>query len=113
MSALRNITKVECIGRDIQRVGWEISHQSCPFAYPRAGTRRPLKVKGNGWTGQARKTVGMILTMVQEGRIARRAMFFFAGTSIDGKGRFEYGMAQKLDPDVPFITIAASEVSSH
>ncbi len=46
MSELRDITKVERMGRDIQRVGWEISHQSRPFAYPRARTGRPLKAKG-------------------------------------------------------------------
>ena len=83
-----------------------------------------------GMVGQAkaRKAAGMILKMVQEGRIAGRAMLF-AGPPSTGKtaialGESENstedtecdcahtGMAQTLGPDVPFTMIAASEVFS-
>lgn len=79
---------------------------------------------------KARKAAGMILKMVQEGRIAGRAMLF-AGPPSTGKtaialGTCQYhvfksinqrltrvlGMAQTLGPDVPFTMIAASEVFS-
>lgn len=77
--------------------------------------------------GKARKAAGMILKMVQEGRIAGRAMLF-AGPPSTGKtaiamGRCatvkavevcsnDLGMAQNLGSDVPFTMIAASEVFS-
>ncbi|KAF9820776.1 hypothetical protein IEO21_01219 [Rhodonia placenta] len=60
---------------------------------------------------KARKAAGMILKMVQEGRIAGRAMLF-AGPPSTGKTAIALGMAQTLGPDVPFTMIAASEVFS-
>lgn len=92
-----------------------------------------LEPRGNsqGMVGQgkARKAAGMILKMVQEGRIAGRAMLF-AGPPSTGKTAIALGslkahvhsptnllsvllgMAQTLGPDVPFTMIAASEVFS-
>jgi RuvB-like protein 2 len=83
-----------------------------------------------GMVGQvkARKAAGMILKMVQEGRIAGRAMLF-AGPPSTGKTAIAMGtpksqsnskicaercigMAQTLGSDVPFTMIAASEVFS-
>ncbi|PBK76393.1 TIP49-domain-containing protein [Armillaria solidipes] len=63
--------------------------------------------------GQAkpkRNIAGMILKMVQEGRIAGRAMSF-AGTPSTGKTAIALGMAQTLHPDVPFIKIATITTS--
>ncbi|KAG6860683.1 RuvB-like protein 2 [Termitomyces sp. Mi166 len=74
-----------------------------------------LEPRGNsqGMVGQAqaRKAAGMILKMVQEGRIAGRAMLF-AGPPSTGKTAIALGMAQTLGQDVPFTMIAASEVFS-
>jgi len=61
--------------------------------------------------GKARKAAGMILKMVQEGKIAGRAMLF-AGPPSTGKTAIALGMAQSLGPEVPFTMIAASEVFS-
>ncbi|KAH9486158.1 RuvB-like protein 2 [Psilocybe cubensis] len=61
--------------------------------------------------GKARKAAGMILKMVQEGKIAGRAMLF-AGPPSTGKTAIALGMAQSLGADVPFTMIAASEVFS-
>lgn len=61
--------------------------------------------------GKARKAAGMILRMVQEGRIAGRAILF-AGPPSTGKTAIALGMAQTLGQDVPFTMIAASEVFS-
>ncbi|KAF8547765.1 TIP49-domain-containing protein [Imleria badia] len=74
-----------------------------------------LEPRGNaqGMVGQAkaRKAAGMILKMVQEGRIAGRAILF-AGPPSTGKTAIALGMAQTLGADVPFTMIAASEVFS-
>jgi RuvB-like protein 2 len=53
----------------------------------------------------------MILRMVQQGKIAGRAMLF-AGPPSTGKTAIAMGMAQSLGQDVPFTMIAASEVFS-
>ncbi|KAF9478906.1 DNA helicase [Pholiota conissans] len=71
------------------------------------------RASSQGLVGQAkaRKAAGMILKMVQEGKIAGRAMLF-AGPPSTGKTAIALGMAQSLGPDVPFTMIAASEVFS-
>ncbi|EED83707.1 predicted protein [Postia placenta Mad-698-R] len=71
------------------------------------------RTNSQGMVGQAkaRKAAGMILKMVQEGRIAGRAMLF-AGPPSTGKTAIALGMAQTLGSDVPFTMIAASEVFS-
>lgn len=90
------------------------------------------RANSQGMVGQAkaRKAAGMVLKMVQEGRIAGRAVLF-AGppstgktaialginlfTSIHGMHtlmRYVVGMAQTLGNDVPFTMVAASEVFS-
>ena len=61
--------------------------------------------------GKARKAAGMILKLVQEGKIAGRAMLF-AGPPSTGKTAIAMGLAQSLGQDVPFTMIAASEVFS-
>ncbi|KAF9266594.1 DNA helicase [Marasmius fiardii PR-910] len=100
-SDLRDITKMERIGvhSHIQGLGLDDRLE------PRANSQ--------GMVGQAkaRKAAGMILKMVQEGRIAGRAMLF-AGPPSTGKTAIALGMAQTLGNDVPFTMIAASEVFS-
>ena len=81
--------------------------------------------------GKARKAAGVILKMVQEGKIAGRAILM-AGPPSTGKTAIAMGnlslfflcfsatpahwnhagMAQSLGPDVPFTMISASEVFS-
>lgn len=112
-------------------------------AFPRPGAHSHIRGLGlddrlepransQGMVGQgkARKAAGMILKMVQEGRIAGRAMLF-AGPPSTGKTAIAMGMhpcimlivvcscifgwagmAQTLGADVPFTMIAASEVFS-
>lgn len=92
------------------------------------------RMNSQGLVGQAkaRKAAGMILKMVQGGRIAGRAILFAGPPStgktaiamgelkepdstkpyIDPLFAFWTGMAQSLGSDVPFTTIAASEVFS-
>ena len=75
--------------------------------------------------GKARKAAGVILKMVQEGRIAGRAILM-AGPPSTGKTaiamgalsaetirrKLTIGMAQTLGTDVPFVTLTGSEVFS-
>ncbi|TRM66249.1 TIP49 C-terminus-domain-containing protein [Schizophyllum amplum] len=100
-SELRDITKMERIGAHSHIRGLGLDDR----LEPRANSQ--------GMVGQAkaRKAAGMILKMVQEGRIAGRAMLF-AGPPSTGKTAIALGMAQSLGSDVPFTMIAASEVFS-
>jgi RuvB-like protein 2 len=77
--------------------------------------------------GKARKAAGVILKMVQEGRIAGRSILI-AGPPSTGKTAIAMGqlsivgihmswqrsaaMAQTLGTDVPFVMLTASEVFS-
>lgn len=68
---------------------------------------------GQGMVGQvkARRAAGVILKMIQEGRIAGRAILM-AGAPGTGKTAIAMGMAQSLGSDVPFTMLAASEIFS-
>ncbi|KAI0030532.1 TIP49 C-terminus-domain-containing protein, partial [Vararia minispora EC-137] len=102
-SELRDITKMERIGAHSHIRGLGLDDRLEP------------RVNSQGMVGQAkaRKAAGMILKMVQEGKIAGRAMLF-AGPPSTGKTAIALGarMAQSLGSDVPFTIIAASEVFS-
>ncbi|KAF5332723.1 hypothetical protein D9611_005314 [Ephemerocybe angulata] len=100
-SELRDITKMERIGVHSHIRGLGLDERLEP------------RETSQGLVGQAkaRKAAGMILKMVQEGRIAGRAMLF-AGPPSTGKTAIAMGMAQSLGPDVPFTIITASEVFS-
>lgn len=77
-----------------------------------AQTLEPTKAS-QGLVGQekARKAAAVILQMVKDGRIAGRAVLI-AGPPSTGKTAIAMGMAQSLGPDVPFTTLAASEIFS-
>ncbi|KAF9511484.1 hypothetical protein BS47DRAFT_1373036 [Hydnum rufescens UP504] len=100
-SELRDITRMERIGAHSHIRGLGLDDR----LEPRANSQ--------GMVGQAkaRKAAGLILKMVQEGRIAGRAILM-AGPPSTGKTAIAMGMAQTLGSDVPFTMIAASEVFS-
>lgn len=60
---------------------------------------------------KARKAAGVLLKMIQEGKIAGRAALI-AGPPSTGKTAIAMGIAQSLGSDVPFTTLAGSEVFS-
>ncbi|OLY77671.1 RuvB-like 2 [Smittium mucronatum] len=60
---------------------------------------------------RARRAAGVILRMIQKGKIAGRAVLM-AGAPGTGKTAIAMAMAQELGDDVPFTSIAASEVFS-
>lgn len=66
-----------------------------------------------GMVGQtaARKASGVVYKMIQEGKIAGRAILL-AGKPGTGKTAIAMGIAQALGEDTPFTTIAGSEIFS-
>lgn len=66
-----------------------------------------------GMVGQkkARRSAGLILEMIKEGKIAGRALLI-AGQPGTGKTAIAMGMAQALGQDTPFTSIAGSEIFS-
>ena len=116
---LRDITKMERIGAHSHIRGLGLDER----LEPRANSQ------GMVGQGKARKAAGMILRMIQEGRIAGRAILF-AGPPSTGKTAIAMGvlqnyglcsmlelthlvgLARELGTDVPFTMIAASEVFS-
>lgn len=72
------------------------------------------KELAQGMVGQlkARKAAGVILKMVQQGKIAGRAVLM-AGPPLTGKTAIAMGLSQSLGSDVPFTLIAGSEIYSN
>ena len=76
-------------------------------------TLEPLSTTTHGLIGQdkARKAAAIILKMVQEGKIAGRAVLI-AGPPSTGKTAIAMGMAQSLGAEVPFTVLSSSEIFS-
>merc|ERR1719506_1143857 len=60
---------------------------------------------------QARKAAGVVLKMIQEGKIAGRSILL-AGQPGSGKTAIAMGIAQALGEDTPFTALSASEIFS-
>merc|ERR1712048_1313198 len=60
---------------------------------------------------KARRAAGIITKMIQEGKIAGRAVLI-AGQPGTGKTAIAMGIAQSLGPDTPFTSMAGSEIYS-
>ncbi|CAK7229171.1 RuvB-like protein 2 [Sporothrix bragantina] len=77
-----------------------------------ADTLEPRQ-SSQGLVGQekARKAAAVILEMIKQGKIAGRAVLI-AGPPSTGKTAIATGMAQSLGPDVPFTSLASSEIFS-
>jgi len=69
--------------------------------------------KSQGMVGQlaARKAAGLFVKMIQEGKVAGRAVML-AGQPSTGKTAIAMGMAQALGEETPFTMLAASEIFS-
>lgn len=66
-----------------------------------------------GMVGQceARRSAGIILQMIKEGKIAGRAILL-GGAPGTGKTAIAMGMAKSLGEDIPFNSLAGSEIFS-
>ncbi|KAH6759880.1 P-loop containing nucleoside triphosphate hydrolases superfamily protein [Perilla frutescens var. hirtella] len=101
LSEMRDLTRIERIGAHshIRGLGLDSGLE------PRASSE--------GMVGQApaRKAAGVILKMIQEGKIAGRAVLL-AGQPGTGKTAIAMGIAKSLGEETPFATMAGSEVFS-
>merc|ERR1712023_222513 len=72
------------------------------------------RMASQGMVGQqsARRAAGVILNMIQDGKIAGRAILI-AGQPGTGKTAIAMGMAKALGDDTPFTMLAGSEIFSH
>jgi RuvB-like protein 2 len=71
------------------------------------------RMASQGMVGQqsARRAAGVILNMIQDGKIAGRAILI-AGQPGTGKTAIAMGMAKALGEDTPFTMLAGSEIFS-
>ncbi len=69
--------------------------------------------RSDGMVGQlqARKAIGVVRRMIQSGKIAGRGVLL-AGAPSTGKTAIAMALAQSLGADVPFTSLAASEIFS-
>ncbi|CAJ1960169.1 unnamed protein product [Cylindrotheca closterium] len=72
-----------------------------------------MSAKTCGLIGQvkARKAMGMVHKLIQQGKIGGRAILI-AGPPSTGKTALAMGLAQQLGDDVPFCSLSATEVFS-
>ena len=98
---MRDLARIERIGTHSHIRGLGLDDQLQP------------RDVAQGMVGQkgARRAAGVVVKLVQEGKIAGRAVLL-AGQPGTGKTAIAMGMAQALGPDVPFTSLAASELFS-
>lgn len=98
---IKDMTRIERIGAHSHIRGLGLNEELEP---------RPAS---EGMVGQmqARKAAGVIVKLTQAGKIAGRAVLL-AGQPSTGKTAIAMGMAQALGEDVPFTSIAGSEIFS-
>uniref|UniRef100_A0A8C4Q4B0 RuvB-like helicase n=1 Tax=Eptatretus burgeri TaxID=7764 RepID=A0A8C4Q4B0_EPTBU len=98
---VRDITRIERIGAHSHIRGLGLDD-----------ALEPRQVS-QGMVGQvgARRAAGVVLEMIQEGKIAGRAVLL-AGQPGTGKTAIAMGMAQALGMDTPFTSMAGSEIFS-
>ncbi|EPS69881.1 hypothetical protein M569_04877, partial [Genlisea aurea] len=101
LSETRDLTRIERIGAHshIRGLGLDSSLEA--------------RFSSEGMVGQpaARKAAGVIVKMVQEGKIAGRAVLL-AGQPGTGKTAIAMGMAKSLGQETPFAMLAGSELFS-
>lgn len=101
ISEMRDLTRIERIGAHSHIRGLGLDSALEPRAV------------SEGMVGQtsARKAAGVIVKMVQEGKIAGRAVLL-AGQPGSGKTAIAMGMAKSLGQETPFAMLAGSELFS-
>lgn len=101
LSEMRDLTRIERIGAHSHIRGLGLD----TVLEPRAVSE--------GMVGQtsARKAAGVIVKMVQEGKIAGRAVLL-AGQPGTGKTAIAMGMAKSIGQETPFAMLAGSELFS-
>jgi len=101
---VKDTTKLERIGAHSHITGLGISDSLDASS---------MSGKSCGLIGQvkARKAMGLVHKLIQQGKIGGRAILI-AGPPSTGKTALAMGLAQQLGEDVPFCSLSASEVFS-
>ncbi|KAF3621249.1 RuvB-like 2 [Capsicum baccatum] len=101
ISEMRDLTRIERIGAHSHIRGLGLDNNLEP------------RLSSEGMVGQtsARKAAGVIVRMVQQGKIAGRAVLL-AGQPGTGKTAIAMGMAKSLGIETPFAMLAGSELYS-
>ena len=113
-STSSDLTKLERIGAHSHIRGLGLNDALEPRGGGVLAASRGKKLSSSeGMVGQedARRAVGVIYKMIQEGKISGRAILL-AGKPGTGKTAIAMGLAQALGQDTPFTMISASEVFS-
>ncbi|XP_037086831.1 ruvB-like 2 [Pollicipes pollicipes] len=101
VAEVREVTRLERVGAHshIRGLGLDDALEARPVS--------------QGMVGQpvARRAAGLVLQMIQEGKIAGRAILI-AGQPGTGKTALAMGMAQALGQDTPFTSMSGSEIYS-
>jgi RuvB-like protein 2 len=107
MTSVKDTTRLERIGAHSHIVGLGLT-DTLEVSSTSTATN-----SGCGLIGQvqARKAMGLVYKMIQEGKIGGRAILL-AGPPSTGKTALAMGLAQQLGPDIPFHSISATEVFS-
>ncbi|XP_058069767.1 uncharacterized protein LOC131218905 [Magnolia sinica] len=101
LSESRDLTRIERIGAHSHIRGLGLDSSLNPRSVSQGMVGQP----------SARKAAGLILNMIQQGKIAGRAVLL-AGQPGTGKTAIATGLAKSLGPDTPFASISASELFS-
>lgn len=98
---IRDVTRLERVGAHSHITGLGLNE------------RLEANGIGDGMVGQAkaRRAAGIIVKMVQEGKIAGRAVLI-AGTPGSGKTALAMAVSKAIGEDTPFVWISASEIFS-
>ncbi|XP_006343323.1 ruvB-like 2 [Solanum tuberosum] len=101
ISEMRDLTRIERIGAHSHIRGLGLDSSLEP------------RLSSEGMVGQipARKAAGIMVKMVQQGKIAGRALLL-AGQPGTGKTAIAMGMAKSLGQETPFAMLAGSELYS-
>jgi RuvB-like protein 2 len=113
MTSVKDTTRLERIGAHSHIVGLGLT-DTLEVASSSTSTSINIDISsGCGLIGQvqARKAMGLVYKMIQEGKIGGRAILL-AGPPSTGKTALAMGLAQQLGPDIPFHSISATEVFS-
>lgn len=99
--------------KDIRGVSLIAAHSHISGLGLEADNKLQPRENSQGMVGQikARRAAAVVLEMIKEGRIAGRAVLI-AGPPSTGKTAIAMGISQSLGSDVPFTSLAASEVFS-
>jgi RuvB-like protein 2 len=110
--SIKDTTKLERISAHSHITGLGVSDALEELSTPSFGSSRS-STSSSGLIGQvkARKAMGVVYKLIQQGKIGGRAILL-AGPPSSGKTALAMGLAQNLGSEIPFCSLSATEVFS-